>query len=331
MTVPEASGSGWRWGTNRWIILLIIVAGFLLAQQYPPLRPHVQLPAESLTDTLITLPVIGEFQLTNTMVALLIADLVLILLALGANRAIRRGDQVLGGISGAVEAMVEALYNLTETTAGKYAKRIFPWMATIVLLVLVVNWTELFPGVDSVGLFDEHHIANPEECEFNTLFELGDTEVIAVGGDEECSAGVVPLVRVASTDLNFTVGLALISVVVTQVIGVQALGMGYFTKFFNTGTMFNRPLFGVIDFVVGLLESILEAMKVLSFAFRLFGNIFAGSILLFVIGSLIPVFAQSAVLLFEFFVGIIQAIVFGMLTLIFMSLATAGHGGEEGH
>jgi F-type H+-transporting ATPase subunit a len=90
-------------------------------------------------------------------------------------------------------------------------------------------------------------------------------------------------------------------------------------------------MFGVIDFVVSILEAILEAVKILSFSFRLFGNIFAGSVLLFVIGSLIPVFAQSAVLLFEWFVGIIQAIVFGMLTLIFMSLATAGHGEAEAH
>lgn len=332
MTESEQKSSGWRWGVNRWIVLAIIIASVVLAGQFPPLRPHVQLPAEPLTGPLFSLPVIGEFQLVNTHVALLLADLLLIALAFSVNRAIRRGDQILTGINSAVEAMIEGLYNLTQSTAGKYAKTIFPWMATIVLLVLVVNWTELFPGVDSVGLFDEHHIPHPEECEFNTLFHLGETEVVAVGGEsDECASGVVPFVRVASTDLNFTVGLALISVVVTQVIGVRALGVSYFTKFFNTHTLFSRPLFGVIDFVVSILEAILEAMKVLSFAFRLFGNIFAGSILLFVIGSLIPIFAQSAVLLFEFFVGIIQAIVFGMLTLIFMSLATVGHGGEEGH
>jgi F-type H+-transporting ATPase subunit a len=115
----------------------------------------------------------------------------------------------------------------------------------------------------------------------------------------------------------------------TQVIGIRALGVSYFTKFFNTKTMFTAPMFGVINFLVSLLEAILESVKILSFGFRLFGNIFAGSILLFVVGSLVPVFLQSGVLLFEWFVGIIQAIVFGLLTLIFMSLATAGHGDEE--
>jgi F-type H+-transporting ATPase subunit a len=85
----------------------------------------------------------------------------------------------------------------------------------------------------------------------------------------------------------------------------------------------------VIDFAVGLLELISEFSKILSFAFRLFGNIFAGSVLLFVIGSLVPVFAQTGFLMLEFFVGLIQAIVFGMLTMTFMSQATQGHGGEH--
>jgi F-type H+-transporting ATPase subunit a len=117
----------------------------------------------------------------------------------------------------------------------------------------------------------------------------------------------------------------------TQVIGIGALGRSYFVKFFNAGGIFSKPVFGVIDFLVGLLEIVSEISKVLSFSFRLFGNIFAGSVLLFVIGYLVPVFAQSGVLLLEFFVGLIQALVFGMLTMVFMSQATQGHGehGEE--
>jgi F-type H+-transporting ATPase subunit a len=321
----------WRWGTNRWIILLLIILGVFAARAFPPLRPHVQLPAEELTGPLFTLPVIGEFTLSNTIVAVLIADVILIGLALLVRGQTRQGSLSLSGLAAAVGALVEALYNLTESTAGKWAKTIFPWVGTIILLVLVANWTELIPGVDSIGLLNRHHIEHPEQCTFDTLFHLGRTEVVAVGGEHECASGVVPFVRVASTDLNFTVALAIISVVATQVVGLQALGGGYTTKFLNTRTLFTRPMFGVIDLLVSLLEAILEAVKVLSFSFRLFGNIFAGSILLFFIGSQIPVFAQSGVLLFEWFVGIIQAIVFGMLTLIFMSLATAGHGGAEAH
>jgi F-type H+-transporting ATPase subunit a len=324
----------WRWGVNRWLVLLFIVLGVFAARAYPPIQPHVQLPAEELTRTLFTLPVLGGFKLTNTLVALFLADGLLLLLAISVARAIRRGDLVLRGVAGAVEGIVEALYTLTESTAGKWARSIFPWMATIVLLVLVVNWMELIPGVDSIGLIHHSEDGHPVQ----ELGQVGNLPVVAlVKGDAEADAEhaqdlftVVPFVRVASTDLNFTVALALTSVVMTQIFGVRALGASYFTKFFYTKTLFSKPIFGAIDFGVGLLELVSEFSKILSFAFRLFGNIFAGSVLLFVIGSLVPVFAQSIFLLLEFFIGLIQALVFGMLTLVFMSQATAGHG-DEGH
>ena len=317
----------WRWGTNRWIVLGLIILNFYFASRFPPIAPHVQLPAEPLFP--ITLPVIGEFVITNTLVATALADIFLITVAFFIRRRIKRGDQILTGITGTFEALTDVLYGMNESTAGKWAKTIFIWMATIVFLVLIVNWTELLPGVDSIGKFDPHHVHHPEECTFDAI-HIGSLEIVAVGGDQECSAAVVPFVRVASTDLNFTIALALISVFMTQVIGVRALGVSYFTKFFNTKTLFTAPMFGVINFLVSILEAILEVIKILSFSFRLFGNIFAGSILLFIVGTLVPVFLQSGVLLFEWFVGAIQAVVFGLLTLIFMSLATVSHD-EEGH
>ncbi|MCH8093390.1 MAG: F0F1 ATP synthase subunit A [Chloroflexi bacterium] len=320
--------SRWRWGVNRWIVLVLIVLNFIFARQFPPIAPHVQLPAEPIFP--LTLPVVGEFVVTNTIIATLIADVVLFVLAFFVWRSIRRGNQILTGITGVVEALTDALFSLSESTAGKWGKSIFVWMATIVFLVLIVNWTELIPGVDSIGLFEADHIARPEECTFDSFY-IGSLEIVSVGGEPACSAGVIPFVRVASTDLNFTIALAIISVAATQMIGIRALGVSYFTKFFNTKTLFTAPMFGVINFLVSLLEAILEFAKILSFGFRLFGNIFAGSILLFVVGTLAPVFLQSGVLLFEWFVGIIQAIVFGLLTLIFMSLATVSHSEEEGH
>ncbi len=316
--------TGWRWGSKRWLVLLFILAAvpllFPASIGIKALKPHIQLPAENL------LYIAGDpergFFLTNTLLATLIADVILILIALGVRRAVASGELVPRGLSGAVEAFIEVLYNLTESTAGKWAKTIFPWFATITLLVLVVNWMELIPGVDSIGKFDSHHLKHPEECTFT---RVAGAEVL-LRGDEECTSGVVPFVRVASTDLNFTVALALLSVVTTQVIGVRALGMGYFTKFWNTKTLFSVPMFGAIDFIVGILEIVAEFAKILSFSFRLFGNIFAGSVLLFVIGTLVPVFAQSMFLMLEFFVGAIQAVVFGMLTMVFMAQATQGHG-----
>lgn len=317
----------WRFGVNRWIILALIILNVIAVGMYPPLRPHVQLPAEALTEHPVALPLIGDFYLTNTIVATILGDIVLLLIGFGVWRATKSGDMVPKGISGAVEAFIEVLYNLTESTAGKWSRRIFPYFATITLLVLVVNWMELIPGVDSIGFINEHHIPHEAACNFIQL----PFNITGVTGDSECARGVVPFVRAAATDLNFTLALALIAVVMTQVIGLSAQGFGYLGKFVNTKTVFTKPIFGVIDFGVGILEMVSEFSKVLSFAFRLFGNVFAGSVLLFVIGTLVPVFAQTPVMMLEFFVGAIQAIVFGLLTMTFMAQATQGHGHEEHH
>jgi F-type H+-transporting ATPase subunit a len=327
----------WRWGVNRWLILLFVILGVLGARAYPPILPHIQLPAERLSETpLFSLPVIGDFYLTNTLIATLLADVILLLLAFSVYRAVNRGDMVPRGIAGAVEALLEVVHNLTESTAGRWARSIFPYFATITMLVLIVNWMELIPGVDSIGLL--HHVeeeGHPIQEVIPGVWTLVDEEAgageAAEAGEEGEAGGyaLVPFVRVASTDLNFTVALALISVFMTQVLGARALGATYFTKFINVKGIFTKPVFGAIDFAVGLLEMVSEISKLLSFSFRLFGNIFAGTVLLFVIGTLVPVFAQSLFLGLEFFVGLIQAFVFGMLTMVFMAQATQGHGDHQ--
>ncbi len=313
---------------NRYFVLAFIILGFFASQAYSPVLPHIQLPAEKLSHTpLFTLPGIGDFYLTNTLTAMVIADIILLLIALAVRRAATSGSLIPKGISGALEAFLEVIYNLTESTAGKWTKTIFPFFATITLLVLVVNWMELIPGVDSIGILEHSEHGYPVKEVLpgvSTIMKVAEGEHAA--GDQ---FALVPYIRVLSTDLNFTVALALIAVVMVQVVGVKAQGARYFSKFLNVGGLFSRPIFGVIDFGVGILEMISEISKILSFSFRLFGNIFAGSVLLFVIGTLVPVFAQSLFLMLEFFVGLIQAVVFGMLTMVFMAQATAGHGGHE--
>lgn len=340
MSENQEKKSGWRWGVNRWIVLVLIIASAYAASLYPPIQPHVQLPAEVIShDPLFTVPGIGEIYMTNTLLAVLVADLVLILIAFFVNRAVKTGELVPRGLSGAVEALLEALYNLTEGTAGKWTRAIFPWFATITLLVLVVNWMELFPGVDSVGILHEDDHGYPvQDLGFAATIVKPEGELAEEAAHGEGLYGLIPYIRVTSTDLNFTVALALIAVVMVQVIGFRAQGIGYLNKFFNVKTFFTVPIFGIIDFVVGLLELISEFSKVLSFAFRLFGNIFAGSVLLFVMGALLGAgglgFFQVGFLMLEFFVGLIQAIVFGMLTMTFMAQATQGHGEhheEEAH
>ena len=230
---------------------------------------------------------------------------------------------ILTGITGGVEALLEMLHGMTEGTAGKWTKAIFPWFATITLIVMIANWTELIPGVETIGLLEKS--AHGEYA----VQQVGPFQSIVKAEEGHGEYLLIPFVRVVSTDLNFTVALALVAVTMIQVFGIRAQGGAYFSKFWNTGTVFSKPIFGVIDFGVGLLEIVSEFSKVLSFAFRLFGNIFAGSVLLFVIGSLVPVFAQSIFYLLEFFVGAIQAFVFGLLAMTFMAQATQGHGGEH--
>jgi F-type H+-transporting ATPase subunit a len=318
---------GWRWGTNRWIVLALIILGFIGAKFFSPVRPFVQLPAEHwMKNPLFTIPGLGDFYLTNTLVALFIVDIIVILIAFTFNRAVNKGDLVLKGIPGALEALMEALYNMTESTAGKWAWTIFPWFASITILVLFANWMELIPGVDSIGVIERAEAGGFGIQHLGAFFTTLVNPAVTEGGYQ-----LVPFVRVVSTDLNFTVALAIIAVVAVQVIGVRAQGIKYFTKFWNVKTFFSKPIFGVIDWGVGLLELISEFSKVLSFAFRLFGNIFAGSVLLFVMGSLLGAIAifPSMFYMLEFLVGAIQAVVFGLLTMTFMAQATQGHGDHE--
>jgi F-type H+-transporting ATPase subunit a len=320
--------TGWRWGTNRWLVLALIILGYIGANYFfSPVRPFVQLPAEHwMKNPLFTLPGIGTFYLTNTLVALIIVILLVFVLARSFDRAVKKGDMVLKGIPGALEALLEALYNMTESTAGKWAWTIFPWFASITIMVLLANWMELIPGVDSIGVIEHAEAGGFGIQQLGGFFTTIVNPAVTEGGYQ-----LVPFVRVLSTDLNFTVALAIIAVIAVQVIGIRAQGIKYFTKFWNVKTFFSRPIFGVIDWGVGLLELVSEFSKVLSFAFRLFGNIFAGSVLLFVMGSLLGSIAifPSIFYMLEFLVGAIQAVVFGLLTMTFMAQATQGHGEHE--
>jgi F-type H+-transporting ATPase subunit a len=345
----------WTLGVNRWFVLLFAVLGIVGTSYFPAVQPHIQVAAERvMEEPLFTLPVIGPFYLTNTFFAMLIVDVIILAMAFIIRQSIRGGSLVPKGLANAFETLLEAIYNMTESTAGsKWAKTIFPWFATIMIVVLVANWVELIPGIDTIGKIEESQHGYP------TITLIPGVLGAVVKGEPQEGGGsvILPYVRALSTDLNFTASLAIISVFMTQVIGIQAArsryrkavakktwnpfrkwvglqfsGMGYFTKFFNTTTLFSKPGFGLIDLLVGILEFISELSKILSFSFRLFGNIFAGMVLLFLVGALMPPAAswlQSGVLLFEFFIGLIQAFVFGMLTMVFMSQATVSHGGGE--
>jgi len=311
----------WRWGVNRWWVLAFIILTVIATNRFAPVQQVIAVAPENLTKSpIITLPLVGGLYLTNTEVAMILMDLIILVIALVVKSRVKEYTLIAKGFTGALEMLIEVLYNLAQSTAGKWAKKIFPLFATILIVVLFANLLKLIPGFESIGFVEEvEHTGYTAVSLGGNWFNVTTPEV-AEGG-----AVVVPFLRGLSTDLNFTLALALISVIMTQVIGVQAQGFGYFSKFFNVRTLFSRPIFGVMDLFTSLLEAISEFAKIISFTFRLFGNMFAGMVLMAIISVMVPVFAPSAIMLFELFIGLIQAFVFGMLTLVFMAMATQGH------
>ncbi|RME59272.1 ATP synthase F0 subunit A, partial [Candidatus Parcubacteria bacterium] len=186
------------------------------------------------------------------------------------------------------EVLIETILTTMESVLGsrKLAERYLPLIATIFFSVLFSNWVGLLPGMGTILI--QH-------------------------GEE-----VVPLFRAPSSDLNFTLAVAIVSVVATNLFAILSLGAkSHLGKFFN----FKSP----VGFFIGILEFVSEVAKIVSFSFRLFGNIFAGEVLLVIVAFLIPYLAPLPFLLLEIFVGFIQAFVFAMLSLVFIAIATADH------
>lgn len=322
----------WR----RWVVLVLMIAGFILGGIFVPVQPEITVAAEKLIEEPIleNFLGLGPFYLVNTLPTLAVTIVLLVIIAFFTNRSLQqsaRTDLVPRGIGNLMEAILEMLYNLTEGSAGsRWARAIFPWFATIMIYVLLANLLKLIPGFESIGVI---HQAQGEGHTTQVIGHLFGKEVMNLlpAKVEESGYILAPFFRGISVDLNFTVSLALISVVMIQVIGFRAQGFGYLSKFFNTRRMFKVPFFGAMDFLVGLLELISEISKILSFAFRLFGNMFAGIVLVAIVAGLLGKFSilPAMIMMFELFVGVIQAFVFGMLTMVFMAQATQGHGEEH--
>lgn len=363
------------------IVIAIIFCGIVPFTILPSIDaamalPVISVPGEKLCKDCV--PLVGDF--TNTMVGTLLADVLVLLFFIPVFRGLKK---VPGRMQMLVELVVDALYSLASSVAGPVkARRIFPLMATIFIFLLMANWLELVPGVDSIGLIhcaEEGFSGYPTkegplgitQLKVNENLDSGETATEAdyqachhkeeedeegaaavtaeegEGGEgeeghEEAAAAataeeaheegrtdiyvVTPFIRAAATDLNLTLALAVIAVVVIQYFGLSELGVGYLAKFINTPALGRGD---VMSFGVGFLELISEFSKILSFAFRLFGNIFAGQVLLFVIPFLVATLLPGAVYGLEFAVGLIQAAVFAMLFLVFSSMAMTSHEHHE--
>lgn len=233
------------------------------------------------------------FPITNSFFTTFIVSIGIIGTALFLRRRISQKPK---GFQNAIELVFELIIGLVDSVTGdrKKSKAFFPFVATIFILVIISNWAGLIPALipgGTLGLNEIHH---------------GETVLI-------------PFIRSGSADLNMTLSIALISVITAQIMGVAMIGGKHYAgKFFVNP--FKKPYF--VGTFVGILEIISEFAKIISFSFRLFGNIFAGEVLLTVMLMLVPYFAPLPFLFLEIFVGFVQALVFAMLTLVFFKMAT---------
>ena len=312
-------------------IALALILGFIFTAPVP----HVELAGEPIFST-------GPSWLTNSVLTTIIVDIIILLVAFLATA---RMQLIPSGIQNALEGLVEYLFGLAESIAGKNVMRFFPISATIFMLVLVSNYTGLIPFVGSLGFcHPEAEVGAEHAMRLGNQLAMADGNLIllAPAAEGEAAAEVdhgntcehgqklVPLFRAPSADLNMTLALGLTTMVLVQYFGVSNLGAGYFKKFWNTsGTGFMKG----INIFVGILEAISEVARIISFTFRLFGNIFAGEVVLATMAFLCAYLIPLPFYFLEVLVGAVQALVFMMLSLVFFSMAVVSHGEhhEEGH
>lgn len=233
---------------------------------------------------------IGPLPVTNTMLVTWIVTLVLSLTAIVVGRNIKR---IPSGLQNFLEFVIEFAYNLTEDLAGSRAKTFFPFIMTFFLFIITANWFGLFPGFSTVGF---HEMLNGKET-------------------------FVPFLRSINSDLNTTLALALISVIATHFYSIRFIGIvNYLKRWVSLNPIF---LF------VGILEFIGEFTKLVSLSFRLFGNIFAGEVVLATVSGIFAFVVPLPFYFLEIVVGFVQAAVFMMLTLVFMVLLSEVHTEEH--
>lgn len=287
---------------------------------------------------------IGPVPITNTLFTSFLVTTAIVLFAFYANRQLRNSHQI-SPLQNLLEMIVGGITGLVEDITGGHSKQSVAFMPVIgafLLFILLNNWAALLPGFHSIYWTGKPEVKLSQVPELpitkvwasepvvdhneETVVEVDTHETVETDSADEHAAPTdhadeghkaVELLRGANSDINMTVALAILSVALTQYFGLKFSHLGYLKKFFN----FSSPIL----FAVGLLELVLELAKILSFGFRLFGNIFAGGVLISVISFLIPVIMPVPFLGIELFVGALQAYVFAMLTLVFFNMAASEH------
>ena len=233
---------------------------------------------------------VTKFAVTNTLLSSWFASIVLILFFVAG--ALKK-NLVPGRLQGLIEILVEGAYTSCSGVVGsEFARKVFPVIATIFFFVLFNAWLSLLPFYQFLGFVQDGQIK-------------------------------AHLLRSAGTDLNMGLALALVSFALVEYWGFRAHGAGYLKKFFALGNLLRLRPTGLIDAFVGFLELISEFVRVISFTFRLFGNMTAGEILVVMVTFLVPFVATQFVFGLELLVGLIQSIIFAGLTLVFLSVAVS--------
>jgi F-type H+-transporting ATPase subunit a len=340
-------------GALAYTVATVILSIFVLK---PP-QPIIEIKGEPLIDVAHSSNEIMNFSITNTLfTAWVVMGLLLIICFL----AVRKRQMIPSGFYNAFEAVIELIYNFVTGIAGeKNGRRFFPLIATLLIYIAFANWMSLTPIFNTFGIYVELHEEEQEFHEHALVFkDSGGISLITPGAEfvelhaEDCEAGhegdecrhhaieeateeyageneklgvLFPYLRGINTDLMTPLSFALVSVAIIQWWGISSLGFfSYAGKFVN----FKSP----IGFFVGFLETIAEFAKIISFSFRLFGNMLAGEILLLVMTFLVALSSPIMVIFYglEVFVGLIQAFVFATLTLVF-AMGAVSHHGDEGH
>jgi F-type H+-transporting ATPase subunit a len=302
---------------------------------------HISISAENVAT-------FGPLNISNSIFTSLIVSTLIILFLLVINHSLSTKGKRTKPLQNVAEFIVEGFYSLVQGVTGDHKKTRFflPFFMSFFIFIIMNNWFGLLPGVGTIGFREsaegtqhavllQKNIDSPvstvqaatlaQESESEDLVPAMETEEDTVMSEtvepaeteEHAEALFVPYLRAGTADLNTTLALSLFTMVMVQVIGIKYLGLGYFKKFFN----FKNP----IAVFVSVLETISEFAKIISFSFRLFGNIFAGEVLLVVIGALVPLIVPMPFYGLEIFVGFIQALVFSMLSIVFYNVATVSH------
>ena len=254
---------------------------------------------------------IGSFSVTNTYINSCLAVVFFVVVGFLVRRKI---SDIPHGIQNFCESIIELMLKYVDqvTQSRKTSLKYLPIVGTLFLFILFSNWIGLLPGVGSIGIFRS-----------------------ADGVSE-----FIPLLRGANTDLNMTLSMAVLSVILSHVIGIATIGFfKYANKFIKIGDIWNalkslnptKILTAFIEFAVGFIEIISEVAKVVSLSLRLFGNVFAGEVLITVLGSLIAYVVPLPFMALELLVGFIQAMVFSMLVLVYIAVAIQPVGEHEKH